>query len=334
MPKEVKFFTQPLYFQEINMIIIVLILSLILLSVGLVLIYQAKNIKIQRINEINEIQQKINQRQKKLSILNNQIQTYQNFINNSKKNLNILHEECNKIEKIKQEKQKTLNNYYENLKQQKIKSFEQYSDIIDRYYQKKEKEFSIKMEQIEKQREQAENQLAQIKSVYQAATAARLRQQEDEEKWSFYKIRLTDKQATDISRLQEWKQKLYDPTIVSKIIWSTYILKPTSDLCNRVLGSKSVCGIYKITNKATGEVYIGQSVNIAQRWKTHIKCGLGIDASSTNKLYNIMQQTGVWNFTFELLEECSRDKLNEKERFWIEMYQSNKVGMNTTKGNK
>ena len=47
-----------------------------------------------------------------------------------------------------------------------------------------------------------------------------------------------------------------------------------------------------------------------------------------------MQQTGVWNFTFELLEECSRDKLNQKERFWIEMYQSNKVGMNTTKGNK
>ena len=47
-----------------------------------------------------------------------------------------------------------------------------------------------------------------------------------------------------------------------------------------------------------------------------------------------MQNTGVWNFTFELLEECPRDKLNEKERFWIEMYQSNKVGMNLTKGNK
>ena len=47
-----------------------------------------------------------------------------------------------------------------------------------------------------------------------------------------------------------------------------------------------------------------------------------------------MQLTGVWNFTFEVLEECSRDKLNEKERFWIDMYQSNKVGMNLTKGNK
>ena len=60
-------------------------------------------------------------------------------------------------------------------------------------------------------------------------------------------------------------------------------MKPTTDLCNRVLGSGSICGIYKITNKQTGDIYIGQSVNIADRWKQHVKCGLGIDASATNK---------------------------------------------------
>jgi len=72
-------------------------------------------------------------------------------------------------------------------------------------------------------------------------------------------------------------------------------------LCNRILGSSTVCGIYKITNLITKEVYIGQSVNISDRFKQHIKCGLGIDASATNKLYNNMQEYGVWNFTFELL---------------------------------
>ena len=92
--------------------------------------------------------------------------------------------------------------------------------------------------------------------------------------------------------------------------------------------------IYKITNKQTGDIYIGQSVNVADRWKQHVKCGLGIDASATNKLYNNMQKYGVWNFTFEILQKCTRDKLNEKERFWIQMYQSNKVGLNVTKGNK
>lgn len=72
-------------------------------------------------------------------------------------------------------------------------------------------------------------------------------------------------------------------------------------MCNRVLG-KTVCGIYKITNLIDGKIYVGQSVNIPERFKQHVKCGLGIDASATNLLYNAMQETGVWNYMFELLE--------------------------------
>jgi hypothetical protein len=73
---------------------------------------------------------------------------------------------------------------------------------------------------------------------------------------------------------------------------------------------------------------------VSKRWKDHCKCGLGIDAPSTNALYNAMQKDGVWNFSFELLETCPREQLNEKEAFWISMYQSNKFGYNSTKGNK
>jgi hypothetical protein len=51
----------------------------------------------------------------------------------------------------------------------------------------------------------------------------------------------------------------------------------------------------------SGEIYIGQSVNISDRFKQHVKCGLGIDAPATNKLYNNMQEYGVWNFSFEIL---------------------------------
>lgn len=111
-------------------------------------------------------------------------------------------------------------------------------------------------------------------------------------------------------------------------------MKATSAMCSRVLGTSQVCGIYKITDNTTKQSYIGQSKNISDRWKAHVKCGLGIGASPSNKLYNTMQEHGVYNFTFELLEECPPDKLNEKERFWIEMYQSDSLGMNSTKGNK
>ena len=46
-----------------------------------------------------------------------------------------------------------------------------------------------------------------------------------------------------------------------------------------------------------------------------------------------MQNDGVWNFTFELIEECSRADLDKKEKQWIEMYQSNIYSYNSTKGN-
>lgn len=45
-----------------------------------------------------------------------------------------------------------------------------------------------------------------------------------------------------------------------------------------------------------------------------------------------MAEEGIWNFTFELLEECSRDKLNEREKYYIDFYKSNLYGYNLTKG--
>ena len=86
------------------------------------------------------------------------------------------------------------------------------------------------------------------------------------------------------------------------------------------MGTNTKCGIYKITNLISNQAYIGQSVDIASRFKQHIKCGLGIDAPASNKLYKSMIEDGVWNFSFELLEECSKDKLNERESFWIDLY--------------
>lgn len=112
--------------------------------------------------------------------------------------------------------------------------------------------------------------------------------------------------------IENLKISFHNPIVLNKLIWSQYFQKQTTELCNRVLGKDTVCGIYKITDLITEQCYIGQSVDIAQRWKDHIKCGLGIDASSSNKLYNSMQKDKIWNFTFELLEACPKESLNEK----------------------
>lgn len=70
-----------------------------------------------------------------------------------------------------------------------------------------------------------------------------------------------------------------------------------------MVGTDKITGIYRITNLDNDMCYIGQAVNIADRFKQHIKCGLGIDAPQT-KLYKAMLEEGVENFRFEVIEIC------------------------------
>lgn len=176
--------------------------------------------------------------------------------------------------------------------------------------------------------------MQKLRDSLSAGVQAQLREKEKEESINFYKLNISESDLEDILSLNKLKITFHQPVVLSKLIWSTYFQKQTTEMCNRILGATKKCGIYKITNLQSKQCYIGQSVDIATRWKDHIKCGLGIDASATNKLYKAMQKDGVWNFSFELMEECPRAQLNEKERFWIELYQSDKFGYNLTKGNK
>ena len=118
------------------------------------------------------------------------------------------------------------------------------------------------------------------------------------------------------------------------LIWKTFFQKPMNTLCSNVIGTETKSGIYKITNQKTEECYIGQAVDLASRWKDHAKCGLGIDTPTGNKLYKAMQEFGIWNFSWEVLEECPSRELNEKERYYIDLYQAKDYGYNSQAGNK
>ena len=172
-----------------------------------------------------------------------------------------------------------------------------------------------------------------FKATREALIQANLREREIQEQIGFYTLSLTDQEIADINTLERIKPTLFKPDILSKLIWSTYFLQNVSTLCNKVFGTGKVCGIYKITNIHTKEAYIGQSVDCAERIKQHVKAGLGIDNKGTNKLYKAMQHEGVWNFSFELLEKCSREELDKKEKEYIAIYESDKFGYNSTKGN-
>jgi group I intron endonuclease len=85
-------------------------------------------------------------------------------------------------------------------------------------------------------------------------------------------------------------------------------------------------GIYKITNLKNNMCYVGQAVSIAQRWKQHIKRGIGAEAPTKNKLYPAMLADGVENFTFEIIEQCEKEQLNEREQYWQEYFKAKEFG--------
>ena len=61
--------------------------------------------------------------------------------------------------------------------------------------------------------------------------------------------------------------------------------------------------------------YVGQCVDAANRWKQHIKRGIGAETPTKNKLYPAMLKYGVENFSFEIFEKCPKEKLNEREQY-------------------
>ena len=91
-------------------------------------------------------------------------------------------------------------------------------------------------------------------------------------------------------------------------------------------------GIYKITNKITGKSYIGQSVNIATRWAAHKSVSRSYETLDGNELHKDILELGLENFSFEVIEQTSVDKLDQREVYWIQYYDTYYNGYNHTLG--
>ena len=264
------------------------------------------------------------------------------------------YEQLNTKNDIKNLKEQ-INIYTENLRQidetisnSKLRSqeaFESYCDILDSAYRNTEKEYSeledslkeayaIAQEKLLAETSEIQKELDKIKATRTAAIEAQIREKKIKEQQSFYCLKISDADIADIQKLENIKKTLNKPRVLSMLIWQTWFQKPLKALAANILGTSTVTGIYKITNIITGECYIGQAADVASRWSEHAKCGLGIDTPAGNKLYKAMQEYGLQSFSWELLEKCDRAELNEKERYYISLYDSVNYGYNILKGNK
>ena len=165
-------------------------------------------------------------------------------------------------------------------------------------------------------------QLQQLRADAAAAINAAKRVEEMKESRDFYRIQLTELDIEEIKMLRSISPYLRDKEPLNKVIWKVYYEKPVNDLIGRVIGPGIHTGIYKITDIANEKCYIGQAANLADRWKQHIKRGVGAETPTRNKLYPVMFEKGPENFTFEVLEECGRTDLDAREDYFQEFYQA------------
>ena len=91
-------------------------------------------------------------------------------------------------------------------------------------------------------------------------------------------------------------------------------------------------GIYKFTNKLNNKVYIGKSVNVERRIKRHLR-----EFKYENiqcYFYRAIRKYGIENFDYEIICECKKENLDEMEKYYIHLYNSNnlKYGYNMTEG--
>ena len=107
-----------------------------------------------------------------------------------------------------------------------------------------------------------------------------------------------------------------------KAEWSSVWLPQVQQLCSREGLDRG--GIYRLVLKSNPDcVYIGQAQSIKDRWYTHIKKMLGVEAKGTERLYEYRPDDFEWSVV-----EFKEGNLDSDEKYWIDYYKCREIGLN------
>ena len=117
-------------------------------------------------------------------------------------------------------------------------------------------------------------------------------------------------------------------TVAWKKVWLPEIQRITKSL--GVDGA--VSGIYRLNWVKDEKVcYIGQAVKIAERWYTHIKKMIGVEAKGNERLYAMVSRPDEVSWEVVEIWDGQGEKskwLDERERWWIETTGAIEIGWN------
>ena len=193
--------------------------------------------------------------------------------------------------------------------------------------------FEATKEVLDEELSAVRSQLDEFQAKRMAVNEAIRREKEIQEKENFYSIDIPKADQEDIRVLQDMDLKLHNRDVIPKLIWELFVRRPCQEMIKRVTNGKKVSGIYKITYKKTGEAYVGKTTDILTRWTNHCKTAIGLEGAARATLHNRLAKDGLWNYTWEILEEVDKDHLSSREAFYIDLY-GTKQQLNMKSGDK
>lgn len=135
-------------------------------------------------------------------------------------------------------------------------------------------------DELNERKEKAEKELVELLdriAILRASeiTWSELAKDREKAEWKG-RIMLDDRSRNELTTLYSICANLSNPTPIYKTIYTYYVSKAMGNLV-LLENVEGKCGIYCITNVRTGMRYVGQSVNVGNRWKEHAKRGCGAD---------------------------------------------------------
>ena len=203
--------------------------------------------------------------------------------------------------------------------------YKEQSEILKQTFDKYSADLKDRKTQLDKEIQQYEDKQKAIIEQFK-------KDEETKQKQDFYHIKLNDVEKKDVAQLKRLALEFSKPEALKKVMYEVYYKARLEELFKRVLGeNKDKGGIYKITNINNQKVYIGKTTKFMERWRVHSKRGCGLDTIK-NILYDNMYQDGLENYTWEIVEVCSKEQQTEREKYWIDFYKSNDYGYNQRVG--
>lgn len=235
------------------------------------------------------------------------------------KNNEILNKELENLRIVKEEQ----------LKEKLNQSITMIDQAVESYKKKKEDEKQKINEELNIIRTNLEECRAQQNQINEILRKT----EESNNEINFHRIILSSSDKEDIKYLLSIEDKIHNKDLLHKLIWSEYLQKPFNQMLNNIFGGKIPKNvIYCIENFTTHKKYIGKtSAEVSKRWTEHIKSSLGIGGIKKQKIHEALFEH--WDeYIFFIIEETTKEQLNEKEKYYISFFETDKYGFNQKSG--